>query len=59
MVPFPISSKDILDENEKKKLEIIDLNIDIKQTGEIETKFKYNNYSPTSMLVFENKQICK
>ena len=62
MIPFPISNKEIVDENKNKKLEIIDVNIivnDFNNEEEVSAVINYNNYNPTSMMVYENKVFYK
>jgi len=62
VIPFPISNKEIVDENRDKKLEIIDVNIivnNINNEEEVSAVINYNNYNPTSMMVYENKVFCK
>lgn len=59
MEPFPISNFEIIQENDNKKRDIIDLELIVDPLGNVETEINYNNYNPKSMLVFENKIFCK
>ena len=55
----PITSKSVLDNNEEKMLELIDLSIYYEDNGDVDLEINYNKVTLETNNSTENKKICK